>query len=321
MGNIETIISKRLLTGPYFYGFNIGISNMQKKIEPFIVIGMPRGGTTFLYHNLKHHQGIYLPFRKEVSYFGANFARGEKWYRGLYEGLRDNQIAGDISPTYFLNEHAAQRIKDYNPDTKVILSVRDPVDWALSFYEQFSSFDNKMPAFKDFVCGNYHSKIGDEKVQIQFEDDYMFKRIEEYRSLFGKNLLIYNFDYFANNRQSVLQAIELFLGLEPFFHKGQFDDVPINASHRKNNKLISYLLSRESVISAIDWLFPRKLVVEMRGLFDRASVRKTNASDTNTRKSINRVIANEILGQQRTKLNELFKDGPLLLGNGKTFKL
>lgn len=280
---------------------------------------MPRGGTTFLYHNLHYHKGVFLPFRKEVSYFGTNFNRGEQWYLDLYENIEEGQIPGDISPTYFMHDQAAQRIYDYNPNVKVILTVRDPVEWALSFYEQFASFDRNMPSFEEFVNGNYKVKLGDEFVTPTFKDNFILKRIEEYRSLFGKNLLIYDFAYFANNRQKVLQIIESFLGVEPFFHKGEFDDMQINASHRKNNQLVSYLLSREWLISIINKIFPRTIIISSRSLFDRISVRHNSNPNSGSAKERNRMLAEKELSEQRQNLKDLFKDAPVILGNGKPF--
>ena len=42
----------------------------------FIVYGMPRTGTTYLYHALADHPQIYVPYRKESMFFSVNFDKG-----------------------------------------------------------------------------------------------------------------------------------------------------------------------------------------------------------------------------------------------------
>jgi len=85
--------------------------NIKNKI--FIIPGMPRAGTTFLYHNLQLHPEIFVPYRKEVNYFTFDHKRGEKWYFSMFDEMTDNQIGADISPFYFMDDFAPERIKKY----------------------------------------------------------------------------------------------------------------------------------------------------------------------------------------------------------------
>ena len=79
---------------------------------PIIVIpGMPRAGTTFLYHNLQKHPSIFLPFRKEIDYFNRIYRhRGINWFHSLFKGIRDGQYAGDISPACWFEPNTIKYI-------------------------------------------------------------------------------------------------------------------------------------------------------------------------------------------------------------------
>jgi len=68
-----------------------------------IVLGMPRAGTTTLYHWLGQHLQIFTPWRKELAYFSRNFARGEAWYRRFYSGMADGTMGIDATPEYFMD--------------------------------------------------------------------------------------------------------------------------------------------------------------------------------------------------------------------------
>ena len=105
----------------------------------FILAGMPRTATTFLYQRFQEHPAIFCPYRKETNFFSVNYQKGPAWYRGLYSDMADGQISADVSPVYFLDEQAIDRIGAFEPDTPVILGVRPASEWALSWYTQVLS--------------------------------------------------------------------------------------------------------------------------------------------------------------------------------------
>ncbi len=110
------------------------------RLRLFVVAGMPRSGTTFLYHNLQKHPALFLPFRKESNYFFVNYARGVEWYRSLYRKITPDQVGGDISPFYFMDQRAIPRIAEFSPDVKVILAVREPAAPACSVIRDMRSY-------------------------------------------------------------------------------------------------------------------------------------------------------------------------------------
>ena len=126
--------------------------------QMLIIAGMPRGGTTTLYHIFDNHPGFFTPFRKETAYFSLNFYKGEKWYKGLYAGCPDGVPGLDISPQYFVDLRAIERIKALMPNAKVVLSVRDPVDWIKSSFFQTNKFERK-PSFSKFVDLRLNTKL------------------------------------------------------------------------------------------------------------------------------------------------------------------
>lgn len=287
----------------------------------FIVAGMPRGGTTFLYHNLNKHPHIFLPFRKEVNFFNARYESGVEWYNDLYKKRKENQVCGDVSPPYFLNTRSIQRIKDYNPGAKVIISARDPVQYALSFYSQFHSFTYNMPPFKDFLNG-FEYVINDQSLWIRFKDNYIIGTLELFMSQFGKDVLVFDFSWLKQDSLTVLRAIERFIGVPAFFEKGNYDDVKINASDRKNIKLLSNLLHQEWLISFIQKVFPRKITLFLRNRFDKVSAEKALSNPVPrpyTGKDVK--LAESELADQKVRIKKLFEKSPIILGDKEPFLL
>ncbi|WP_448561635.1 sulfotransferase domain-containing protein [Trichothermofontia sp.] len=121
----------------------------------FIIIGVQKGGTTSLYHDLIQHPQIAPALDKEVHFFDLEFQRGWDWYESRFPGVktpvsmadRDRAsqidapqidttriITGEASPYYIFHPLVPQRIAQTLPEVKLIVLLRDPVDRAISHY-------------------------------------------------------------------------------------------------------------------------------------------------------------------------------------------
>lgn len=295
----------------------MGLAKLENDL--FIVAGMPRGGTTFLYHNLQKHPQIFLPSRKEVTFFTSQWESKIDWYEKMYEGIKPNQKRGDISPPLFHEPESYLRIKEYKEDAKVILTVRNPVQHALSQYAQIKTFTVNMPSFEEFITKGYSYESGNGIVTARFLDGYIVKMIRNYMNEFGESVLLYDFNEFNNNTEVILQTIEKFLGLDRFFIKGNYDDMKINATDRANNVFLSWLLQDERVIKMIMALFPRKLTMKARAYFDKTSAKKL--SDKKYYTDEDKQLAKELLADQEKEIAELFTASKTILGTGEAFEL
>ncbi|MCK4766004.1 MAG: cobalamin-dependent protein [Candidatus Aminicenantes bacterium] len=281
----------------------------------FIVVGMPRSGTTFLYHNLNKHPDIFLPFRKEVNYFNVRHDLGVEWYNGLYKEREKNQVCGDISPPCFLDRESIARIKDYNPQAKIILSVRDPVEWALSFYSQFNSLGFNVPPFREFLEG-YKYRLKEKFLWVRSKENYIIDTIELFMKEFGENILVYDFSYFRSNTLEVLKTIEKFIGVPSFFAKGNYDDVKINASGRKNIKFLSNITTQEWFASFLYKVFPRRVIQFFRSKFDKVSAEKKHDKPAKPLYADEDIkIAESALADQSVRVKKIFEKSPVILGN------
>jgi hypothetical protein len=286
------------------------------KVPLFVVAGMPRGATTFLYHYLAQHPDIFLPFRKEVNFFNVNFDRGPAWYQSLYEEMSIEKIAGDISPPCFFDRSSINKIKAYNSETKIILVVRDPAEWAVSMYYQFKSFTKSMPELKEFLENGHQLNIGEKHLLLSFSDNWIFDRIREFQMEFGENILIYNFSYFKRNPLEVLKAIEKFLDISDYFISGNFDNRRINESKRRNLRVVSWLLSRETVIGLIGKLVSRSQIIAIRALFDRLSSKNRGENSERSTHSCEEIeMAAEFFKEDEVAITKLFQNSPVLIGS------
>jgi hypothetical protein len=107
-------------------------------LPDFAVIGVGKGGTTFLYHLLTQHPLVERAAAKELHFFDNYFDLGIEWYRGCFptpssdDGRRT--ITGEATPGYLFHPRAPERMAEVVPWARLITLLRNPVDRAYSAY-------------------------------------------------------------------------------------------------------------------------------------------------------------------------------------------
>lgn len=101
----------------------------------FAVAGVQKGGTTTLAKLLNHHAGLQMASVKETHFFDNE---RHDWTSGDYSPLNarfpndDDRLRGEATPITLYWRPAVRRMRAYNPDLKLILLLRDPVERAFS---------------------------------------------------------------------------------------------------------------------------------------------------------------------------------------------
>lgn len=98
----------------------------------FIGIGAQKCATTWIYEILRDHPQVSLSHKKEIDYFSYHFDHGIQWYQRNFPDSAQTKIVGEISPSYFHEPAVPERVKSQCPDAKLILSLRDPLQRAIS---------------------------------------------------------------------------------------------------------------------------------------------------------------------------------------------
>lgn len=108
----------------------------------FFIIGAPKCGTTALSDYLREHPNIYFSEPKEPHYFATDF---EKYrltktideYDNLFaECLERHSVIGEGSVFYLFSTVALKNIRKFDPNAKIIVMLRNPVDMVYSFHSQ-----------------------------------------------------------------------------------------------------------------------------------------------------------------------------------------
>ncbi len=100
----------------------------------FIGIGAQKCASTWVYDILADHPEAYVSEKKELDFFSNYYDFGFEWYERNFIDT-NKKIIGEISPSYFHGVSVPTRIKQYNPEVKLIVLLRNPEQRAISNHQ------------------------------------------------------------------------------------------------------------------------------------------------------------------------------------------
>ncbi len=210
---------------------------MESFAVDFFVVGAARSGTTSLYNYLKQHPEVFLSDVKELNHFSQVESndhsdyktpkKGESYhtkiiksyevYESLFSEAGDHQKTGDVSPSYLWGTDTAKRIQKHNPNAKIIITLRNPVERAFSHYvmnygvgyDKISNFGDALNAKQDRVWGGGNLYVA---------WSTYFDAVKSYYDAFPKDsikLLI--FEDWTQEKDETLKDLFELVGVAPHF--------------------------------------------------------------------------------------------------------
>lgn len=278
-----------------------------------VVAGMSRGGTTYLYHHLPRHPAIHAPARKELCWFGHNSDRGIEWMLEAYRGIGDAQRALDVCGLYFFSpRETTRRLRDFDPEARVLLVLRDPVAWVESLYEHYSEIW-ETPSLPEFVEGCVWKREGRE-IALGFRSGSVRRAVEHFRAELGERLLLCDFRLLGADPVALLGSIEAFLGLPAWFDARRVDARPFNARGSRRASWVTRL-ARIPGADRLNAALPRGLTRGLRRWLESGPNERgpgPGAVGPEGRRLLERELA-----EDRAFLRELFAASPVVDGAGR----
>lgn len=193
--------------------------NLASKNSPdFFIVGAPRSGTTSLHEYFKKIPEIFM-CPKECGYF-SKYCIGRvetlQEYQKLFQNSTNKQLIGDITAIYLRDPETPKLIHDVNPDAKIIILLRDPIERAFSHYLMFIKNEYETESFSKQIKDYFDNKIKtgrfhDYVIMPSFYSDSISKYVE----IFGmKNVRIFLYEDFAKNTQKIVSEILEFLEIK-----------------------------------------------------------------------------------------------------------
>ncbi|MDY6867827.1 MAG: sulfotransferase [Chloroflexota bacterium] len=117
----------------------------------FFIVGAAKSGTSAIHALLQQHPEIFMSVEKEPCYFAPQDALRNIWpdmaknpvsheldaYLALFADSENQKVVGESSTTYAMLPYfsgVADRIRAFNPESRILFVLRNPVQRALSHY-------------------------------------------------------------------------------------------------------------------------------------------------------------------------------------------
>ena len=109
----------------------------------FLVLGVPKGGTSSLLGWLATHPQLWCHPRKELHFFDGDWAHGPAWYASHFPPFRHEAAirCGEATPNYFQLPQVPDRVRQLLPGARLIVLLRDPLQRALSWLLHLRRFE------------------------------------------------------------------------------------------------------------------------------------------------------------------------------------
>ncbi|EGV18530.1 sulfotransferase family protein [Thiocapsa marina] len=213
-----------------------------RKVD-FFIVGAPKCGTTAMYSYLRSHPSVFFPERKEPHYFGTDLdfhgqpRITQEDYLDLFTGARPDQKLGDASVFYLMSENAAEEIRDYNPNARIVVMLRNPVDVMHSFHsqrlfngtEEIESFAEALAAQSDRRMGmRLPARIGLRQGLFYHDLVDFAPQVQRYLDSFGhESVKIVLYDDFVNDLPSIYSELCTFLDIDTTYRPA-FEAINVN---------------------------------------------------------------------------------------------
>ena len=237
----------------------------------FFIVGAPKAGTTSLFYYLNKNKGICMSSIKEPNFFSSQDLKIQKIYYDslILDNLKEyeriftpknkQQIIGEASVSYLFYPTVANRIFDYNPRSKIIIILRDPVERAFSHY----SMDLRLGHVKQSLDELFDLGLNN-KDNLFFQQYILlgqyYEQVNRYIKVFGReNICVKFYDELKLDASSFYSDILKFLHQEND-HNIDFNQ-PFNKSKLPSNKFIKWLYSWP-IIRKISLIFLPLSVIE-----------------------------------------------------------
>jgi hypothetical protein len=261
-------------------------------IPNLFIVGAPKCGTTALHTYLGQHPEIFMAKEKMEGVENNHFAtdlipltdpfRSDERYFAMFKDAGGKRIVGESSVFYMLSKAAARNIYRFNPDSRIIIMLRNPVDMLQSFHAQLVyNRDEDIIDFEAALKAETSRKNGKLKIKegLRFNERLFYSEVvsyteqaQRYLCLFPREqVLVIIYDDFSKDTAAVYQETLEFLNVDPTF---EINFPIINArkivdqgSLIRKRSLVRQIIDHPSPhLNRLKWMVPKPIRRYLRHL-------------------------------------------------------
>lgn len=276
-------------------------------MERFLVVaGLPRTGTTFLYHHLSQHPEINSSVRKETYLFSDGEASGR--LKQLYHQPGGMKL--DITPTYFFNpEQTIKNIKSLTSEAYVVIGFREIFEFVFSWFNWLKKNQILPDDLRDDQFLNGVSlQLGPSKMELNLLEPWVQYYLDPWLRAFEGRVLLFDFAILEKQSLSLLREIEAMCGLSPYFDESKISNIKYNHLHSHNFGFYEKLYNVKAIRRVVDKVFSPSMIKNIRLLLDKMASNRDVGPKERTECSLNISKEHEeILKVYNSEIKNLFQ--------------
>lgn len=237
-------------------------------------VGAAKAGTTWVSKQLMDHPQACIGRRKELNYFlrnhplegviprtgshfdSLNYVRGPEWYEEQYVRCQPGQIKGELSTAYLADPESPKLLKEHNPDIRLIMNIRNPIDAIYSVYYQINEMHVVRETFEELL----------ERTTRGLEYYNYPKHVSRYLEFFPEDQILFIFlDEIKEDSKAVYSRLCSHLGIEEI--ELESTTKKVNPSKRVRSRFVRdaalqvyYLFNKNETMRGVrDWLREKNL--------------------------------------------------------------
>ncbi|MFB2878518.1 sulfotransferase family protein [Floridanema aerugineum] len=263
----------------------------------FFLIGAPRCATTAMCQYLDRHPSIYISKPKEPNFFDGDLLSLKPLHRSytLQEYLDlfkagEGLLCGEGTVWYMLSRTAARDIYQFNPNAKILIMLRNPVDFLHSLhshlvfygYEDIQDFESALQAEPDRRQGKRIPGGCNPTELLLYSELVSFsEQIQRYLDVFDQSQIhVTIYDDFVKDTAGTYRKVLEFLGVDANFVT---DFEVVNSNKRSGNAIEPKL--RQQLQSQYT-----QEVKKLSGLLDRDLSFWSKAHDSDLQKASTQTV-------------------------------
>ncbi len=228
-----------------------------RKVD-FIICGVQKGGTTALDAYFVGHPEICLAQKKELHFFDTEAFFESKQpdysiYHSWFNLKAEHKVIGESTPIYMYWYDTPKRIWQYNPEMKLIVILRNPIDRAYSHWnmERSRNYDNL--SFWDAIQNEpqrlRESLPYQHRIFSYIDRGFYLEQLRRLWFFFPKDqVLIIKNEHLRNQPKEALEDLTDFLGINKFenIENSKVNSLPYQSqmSH-KEREYLQYVFEHE----------------------------------------------------------------------------
>ena len=237
-----------------------GVKNYFTKSEgivDFIIAGWPRTGTTSLHNHLVQHQNLEGPWTGVLHFFSYGYNRGINYYHSNFRFNKNKKILTfESSDGDILHPSSMRRINQYNPEMKIIICLRNPIDQVYSRYNHKITIGEEIQSLEDAISSDDDRK----KLHLARLENNIYSHVvhpiilpylymaqysthlkNAFKEIPKERFFIVDSNELKNNTQKTADDVFEFLGLEKkeisgigeFLHSHEYKEKMLSETRQK----------------------------------------------------------------------------------------